>query len=98
MGFYIFFIHFKKNKMTTIPITELQKNLEKVMNRVIDNHSDIIVQRPNKEDIVLIPFSEYSSIKETLFLLSEHKNIKRLLKGIDEVKNNNTHRVDLSKL
>jgi len=84
--------------MRTISITDLRKNLKETLDTVIDNNQEIIVHRPNNEDVVLISLSDYNSLNETLHLLSSEKNRARLLLGKQQLKQGKTTKIDLDEL
>lgn len=84
--------------MEAINITELRKNIKLTLDSVIDDSKEIIIHRPNQEDVVLVSLNEYNSLKETLFLLSSEKNRKRLEKGIKQVNNKQTTAIAIDEL
>ncbi|AWH84868.1 prevent-host-death protein [Flavobacterium album] len=84
--------------MKTISITDLRKNLKETLDTVIDDNQEIIVHRPNNEDVVLISLSDYNSLNETLKLLSSEKNRSRLLLGKEQLKQGKTTKINLDEL
>ncbi len=84
--------------MKTISITDLRKNLKQTLDTVIDNHQEIIIHRPNNEDVVMISLSDYNSLNETLHLLSSETNRKRLLMGKEQVKSGKTTKINIDEL
>jgi antitoxin YefM len=84
--------------MKTISITDLRKNLKETLDNVVDDNQEIIVHRPNNEDVVLISLSDYNSLNETLKLLSSEKNRARLLLGKEQVKQGKTTKINLDEL
>lgn len=84
--------------MEAINITELRKNMKTTLDSVVDDSKEIIIHRPNREDVVLVSLNEYNSLKETLYLLSSEKNRKRLFKGIEQVNNGKTTTIDIDAL
>jgi antitoxin YefM len=69
--------------MNAVSYSELRNNLKNVMNMVCDTHEPVIVVRKNGEKIVILSYTDYSSIQETLYLLSSPKMAKRLRESID---------------
>ncbi len=53
------------------------------MDMVCDTHEPVIVVRKNGEKTVLLSYADYSSIQETLYLLSSPKMAERLRESID---------------
>ncbi len=84
--------------MEAINITELRKNIKSTLDSVIDDSKEIIIHRPNQEDVVLVSLNEYNSLKETLFLLSSEKNRNRLEQGIEQVNNKQTTAISIDEL
>lgn len=84
--------------MEAINITELRKNMKITLDSVVDDSKEIIIHRPNHEDVVLVSLNEYNSLKETLYLLSSDKNRKRLYEGIEQVNNGKTTTIDIDGL
>lgn len=84
--------------MEAINITELRKNMKITLDSVVDDSKEIIIHRPNHEDVVLVSLNEYNSLKETLYLLSSEKNRKRLYEGIEQVNNGKTITIDIDGL
>ncbi len=84
--------------MEAINITELRKNMKATLDSVVDDSKEIIIHRPNREDVVLVSLNEYNSLKETLYLLSSEKNRKRLFEGIEQVNNGKTTEIDIDAL
>ena len=72
--------------MTTITIKEFQTNLDTYFDLIESNKEPIAIQRgENKNTIVLVPLSEYNSMKETEYLLSTEANRKILEKSMKEL-------------
>jgi antitoxin YefM len=84
--------------MKTISITDLRKNLKETLNNVISDNQEIIIHRPNNEDVVLISLSDYNSLNETSYLLSSESNRTRLLNSIDQIKQGKTTKINLDEL
>ncbi len=84
--------------MEAINITELRKNMKATLDSVVDDCKEIIIHRPNREDVVLVSLNEYNSLKETLYLLSSETNRKRLFKGIEQVNKGRTTKIDIDAL
>jgi antitoxin YefM len=56
------------------------------MDRVIQDHDPLIVTRKNNENVVLMSVTEYNSLTETNYLLSNEANAKHLKKSIAQHK------------
>jgi antitoxin YefM len=87
--------NFSKKIMKTITYTSLRNNLSSVLNE-IENDQDVYnVKRKNHEDIVMIPKSDYDSLKETLYLLSNPHNAKNLNDSIEQDQEGEYESIDL---
>jgi len=68
--------------MYAITYTDLRQNLKTFMDRVIQDHDPLIITRKNSENVVLMSVTEYNSLAETNYLLSNEANAKHLKKSI----------------
>lgn len=60
-------------------------NLKDVVDRVVDDKTEVIVTRQKAEAVVMISLSEWNAISETLHLLSSPKNAERLRRSIQQM-------------
>ena len=74
--------------MKAIVYSNARNNLRKIIEDVVDNYEEYIVTTKDNKQAVIISYDEFSSLKETLYLLSSKNNRDRLLKSIEEVENN----------
>lgn len=84
--------------MKTISVTDLRKNLKETLDNVSSNNQEIIVHRPNNEDVVLISLADYNSLNETSYLLSSEKNRERLILGMNQLKQGKTTKINPDEL
>jgi antitoxin YefM len=70
--------------MEVLTYSEARKNLKSVMDKVVADHSEAIITRRNGEAVVMVSLSEWNSIRETEYLLSNPENAKRLRSGIEQ--------------
>ncbi len=68
--------------MKAISYSEARDNLKAVIDQVVADRAPIAITRQRGEGAVLISESEWSSIEETMHLLSTPANAKHLLEGI----------------
>jgi len=71
--------------MQVINVSEIQNNFNTIFDEVVKNQDEIIVNRNGNENVVIIPFEEYKSLKETLYLLGNKNNAKHLLESIKQI-------------
>ncbi|WP_027389714.1 type II toxin-antitoxin system prevent-host-death family antitoxin [Chrysiogenes arsenatis] len=72
--------------MQVVSFTEARNNLKSIFDAVYCDHDEVIIHRKGKENVVIIPFDEYRSMKETQYLLSGTKNRERLLVSLEKVR------------
>lgn len=72
--------------MQVVSMTEARNNFKAIFDAVYNNNDEVIIHRKGKENVVVIPFSEYNSIKETNYLLSNKNNAKNLQESIKQLR------------
>ena len=65
--------------MGTLSYTRLRANLKSALDRAVDDHEIIIVERAKGGDAVILSKDDYSSLAETAYLLRSPVNAARLL-------------------
>ena len=70
--------------MEQVTINDIKTNLNHIFNRVNQNHKVISVVRDKKQSVILIDADEYNSLMETLYLLQDSANAKRLDESIKQ--------------
>jgi antitoxin YefM len=70
--------------MRIMTYTEVRNNLKSVLDTAIDDHDVTIIHRRDGEDAVLMGSDHYSSLLETLHLLSTPANAAHLAQSIAE--------------
>ena len=70
-------------RMNAISYSAARENLKSVIDRVVEDHAPITITRQRGESAVLVSESDWSSIQETMYLLSSPANAKRLLQAIE---------------
>ena len=71
--------------MDVVTYSDARANLKDVMDRVVEDKTEIIVTRQRAEAVVMVSLSEWNSISETLHLLSSPTNAERLRKAIRDM-------------
>ncbi len=66
--------------------TEARANLASLWDQVIDDRRAAIIHGRGKEDVVMLPASEFSWILEAAHIFRSPKNADRLLEAIQEMK------------
>lgn len=70
--------------MNAVTLKQAKLNLEEVVARVLADAEPTIVVTESGEQVVVLPFGEYDSWKETLYLLSNPANAEHLRRSIAE--------------
>lgn len=71
--------------MEIVNYTDARQKLKEVMDRVVDDMTEIVVTRQKGEAVVMVSLAEWNSISETLHLLSSPKNAERLHASISQL-------------
>jgi len=75
--------------MDAVTYEEVQNNLSEAMDKVVENHSPVIITRHHHSPVVMLSLDDYNSWRETEYLTRSTANAKDLQEAIEEVK---THR------
>jgi antitoxin YefM len=67
-----------------VSFQECNNQFSKIFERVLKNHEVISVSKESEQAIVILDAKEYSSLIETLYLLSNPINANRLREGISQ--------------
>jgi antitoxin YefM len=76
--------------MQVISLTEARNNLKDVFDSVYLDNDEVVIHRKGKENVVVISFDEYRSMKETNHLLSSPANKKRILSSLKHAREGKT--------
>lgn len=71
--------------MRTVSITQLRQSLATELGRVIDDAVGVVVTRPGRESVVIVPLAEYEAMAETEYLLRTPANAAALRRSMDEL-------------
>ena len=72
--------------MDHITYSKLRANLKTALDRAVDDHEVIVVERAKGRDAVLISRADYESLNETAYLLRSPANARRLLAAAKRAK------------
>lgn len=81
--------------MQVMSFAEVSKNLDAVFNNVCINSEEVIMHKDNGQNVVMISFEEYSSMKETSYLFSSPKNKEHMLESLKQLRKGNGVQRDL---
>ena len=82
--------------MNALTYSQARSNLAKMMDKVCDDHSPVIVTRKNRRSIVMIALEDYEALEETAYLLRSPKNVRRLLESVEELESGGGKERELS--
>lgn len=71
--------------MDVLTYTDARASLKDVMDRVINDHVEVIVTRKKREAVVVMSLDEYKAIQETLHLQKSPANARRLQVAIAQL-------------
>lgn len=74
-------------KMQALFYSQARNNLREIINKVCDDFEEYIITTKDDKTAILISYEEYSSMKETMYLLSSKNNRDRLNDAMDEIEN-----------
>ncbi|HEX5259434.1 MAG TPA: type II toxin-antitoxin system prevent-host-death family antitoxin [Sphingomicrobium sp.] len=71
--------------MDVVTYSDARANLKDVMDRVVEDKTEVIVTRQRAEAVVIVSLSEWNSMVETAHLLSSPVNAERLRRSIEQM-------------
>jgi len=81
--------------MQVVSMTEARNNFKEIFDSVYLDNDEVIVHRKGRENVVVISFDEYNSMKETNYLLSSPANKANLLASLTELRDGKGFERDL---
>lgn len=71
--------------MDVITYSDTRAHLKEVMDRVVADRAPVVVSRQKAESVVMISLSDWNAIEESMHLLSNETNRKRLINAIEQL-------------
>ncbi len=71
--------------MQVLTYTDARAKLKDVMDRVVENHEEVVVTRKNGKPVVMVSLDAWNSIQETMHLLSTPANARALRDSIAQL-------------
>jgi len=84
--------------MQVVNFTEARNNLKSLFDDVYRNYEDVIVNRKNGENVVIISLDKYNSLNETEYLMRSPANRKHLMESMKQLEEGNVVTKDFSEL
>ena len=75
--------------MRTANYTDLRANLKGYIDAVVDDCDTVIINRGNGKGVVMISLDEYTSLRETEYIMSSPEMMEAIRKGEEDIKNGN---------
>jgi antitoxin YefM len=75
-------ISYSVGAMDSIPYNRARQDLARLMDKVSDDRSPLIVTRPGKRAVVVLDLEEYRGMEETIHLMRSPANARRLQRSI----------------
>ena len=72
--------------MQVIRFTDARNSLKAVIDKVIDDQTPTLIYRHEGGNVVVLSEEAYSSIQETLYLLSSPANARSLMRSFEQLK------------
>ena len=83
--------------MKVITCAGLQDDLADILDYVIDDHAPVLINKEDKQAVVIISLDDCNTFKETAYLLKSLANAKRLRDSIAQIEATETTCHKLSK-
>ena len=90
LNIYSNFIEDNKFNMEIASFSEFRQHMKSFLDAVIKTHKPLFITRKHGEELVVISKEDYTSLEETLYLLSSPKNAQRLKDSIVQFEKGNT--------
>ena len=84
--------------MQVVSMTEARNNFKSIFDAIFHDNDEVIIHRKGRENVVVIPFDEYNSIKETNYLLSNRNNADHLYESIKQLREGRIIEKDIDEL
>ena len=81
--------------MQVISYTDARNSLKSVMDKVIEDQAPTLIHRREGGNAVILSEAAYSSMQETLYLLSSPANARHLMKSVAQAKAGKAKRREL---
>lgn len=71
--------------MQVVTYTDARARLKDVLDRVVDDHEEVVVTRKNGKPVVMMSLDSWNAIRETIHLLSTPANARALRESIAQL-------------
>ena len=92
------FVQYPVQKMKTTTLTDLRKNLKATLDEAHESRDIVVISRKEDKDMVLLSLSDYESLKETAYLMSNPANASHIAKSLGQIENGKTKTISMKDL
>ena len=71
--------------MDVLTYTDARANLKAVMDRVVEDRTQVVVTRQKSEAVVMMSLADWNAMEETMHLLSTPSNASRLRESVEQL-------------
>lgn len=71
--------------MKVMSMSESRANYAATLDSVVNDQEEVVITRPNGENVVMLPQREYEAMRETFYLMSSPVNRQRISHAIDQL-------------
>ena len=71
--------------MDVLTYSDARANLKDVMDRVVEDRTQVVITRQKSEAVVLVSLEDWNAMEETMHLLSTPRNAERLRSSIRQL-------------
>jgi antitoxin YefM len=71
--------------MKTMTYSESRANYAETLDAVTNDREEVVITRAGQEPVVIVALSDYESLKETVYLLRNPENARRLISSIERL-------------
>jgi antitoxin YefM len=76
--------------MTVLSYSQVRANLKDVCDQVVDDCDYVTIHRRDGDNVVMLSESEFNGWKETVYLMSNPSNARRLMESIAQAERGET--------
>ncbi len=73
--------------MQAVFYSQARNNLRGIIDKVCNDFDEFIITTKDNQSAVIMSYDEYSSMKETMYLLSSKNNRDRLSDAVEQIEN-----------
>ncbi len=71
--------------MKAMTYSKSRAKFAETLNAVTDDREEVVLTRAGHDSVVIVALDHYESLKETVYLLTNQENDRRLLASIDSL-------------